>query len=58
MIKWYYNVGVVGRLKVNDIIFDLSVFEIGWHEGLHAYVYKGMEGKMVNGNAKSFLCVK
>ena len=27
---------------------------MGWHEGLCAYVYKGVEVKMVNGNAKSF----
>ena len=36
----------------------LSVFEMGWHEELCAYVYKGVEVKMVNGNAKSFfVCV-
>ena len=58
MIKWYYNVGVIERLKVNDIIFGLSIFEIRWHEGLHAYVYKGVEGKIVNGNAKSFFVCK
>jgi len=27
-------VGVVGRLKANDIVFCLSVFEMGWHERL------------------------
>ena len=41
-------------LKVNDIIFGLSVFKMGWHEGLWACVYKGVEVKMVNENSKSF----
>ena len=43
-------------LKVNDIIFGLSVFEMRWHGELWACVYKWVEVKMVNGNAKSFLC--
>ena len=43
-------------LKVNDIIFGLSVFKMGWHEGLWAC--KGVEVKMVNENAKNFLCEK
>ena len=29
-----------------------------WHEELWAYVYKGVEIKRVNENAKSFLCVR
>ena len=45
-------------LKVNDIIFGLSVFEIRWNEGLWAWVYHKSEVKRVNGNAKSFLCVR
>ena len=45
-------------LKVNDIIFGLSVFKMRWHEGLWACVYKGVEVKMVNENAKNFLCEK
>ena len=49
---------MVIMLKVNDIIFGLSVFKMGWHEGLWACVYKGVEVKMVNENAKSFLCVR
>ena len=54
---WNY-IGVIERLKVNDIIFCLSVFEMEQHEKLQAYVYKGVKVKMVNGNAKSFLCVR
>ena len=45
-IKWYDNVSYVGlveRLKVNDIVFGMSVFEMRWHEGLWAYVYIGVE---------------
>ena len=49
---------MVIMLKVNDIIFGLSVFKMGWHEGLWACVYKGVEVKMVNENAKNFLCEK
>ena len=48
----------VEDLKVNDIIFGLSVFEMTQHRGLWAYVYKRVEVKMVNENAKSFLCVR
>ena len=44
----------VEDLKVNDIIFGLSVFEMTQHRGLWAYVYKGVEVKMANGNSKSF----
>ena len=29
-----------------------------WHEGLWACVYKAVEVKWVNGNAKSFLCMR
>ena len=54
---WSY-LGVIDRLKVNAIIFGLSVFKMRWHEGLCAWVYKGVEVKRVNGNAKSFLCVR
>ena len=50
-------VGVIERLKVNDIIFCLSVFEMGWYERLWTCIYKEVEMKMINGNAKSFLCV-
>ena len=53
---WSY-VGVTEKLKVNDIVFCLSVFDIGWHEGLWACVYKGVKVKRVNGNVNSFLCV-
>ena len=38
--------------------FFLSVFEIEWHEGLWICVYKGVKVKAVDGNAKSFLCVR
>ena len=31
---------------------------MGYHEGLWACVYKGVEVKRVNRNAKSFLCVR
>ena len=51
---WDY-IGVIERLKINDIVFCLSVFKIEWHEGLWTCVYKGVEVKMMNGNAKSFL---
>ena len=47
--RWSY-VGVIERLKVNDIIFCLSVFEMGWYERLRTCVYKGVEVKRVNGN--------
>ena len=30
---------------------------MGWYEKLWTCVYKGVEVKRVNGNAKSFLCV-
>ena len=36
---WSY-LSVVERLKVNDIIFYMGVFEITWHEGLWACIYK------------------
>ena len=59
MVSQYWSyVDIVERLKVNDIVFCLSVFEIRWYEGLWAYVYKGVELKMVNENAKSFVCVR
>ena len=48
----------VEDLKVNDIVFCLSKFEMTWHERLWACVYKKVEVKMVNENAKSFLCVR
>ena len=48
----------VEDLKVNDIVFCLSKFEMTWHERLWACVYKRVEVKMMNENAKSFLCVK
>ena len=54
--RWSY-VGVIERLKLNEIIFFLSVFEIGWYERLWTCVYKGIKVKMMSGNAKSFLCV-
>ena len=50
---WSY-VGVIERLKVNDIIFCLSVFEMGWYERLWICVYKGVKVKRMNRNAKSF----
>ena len=37
--------------------FCLSVFEMGWYERLWTCVYKVVEVKWVNGNAKSFLFV-
>ena len=60
---------VIERLKVINIVvfvvvvfffffFFLSVFEIEWHEGLWICVYKGVKVKAVDGNAKSFLCVR
>ena len=45
-------------MKVNDIGFGLSVFEMKWYEGLWACVFKRVEVKMVNKNAKSFLCLR
>ena len=51
---WDY-IGVIERLKINDIVFCLSVFKIERHEGLWTCVYIGVEVKMMNGNAKSFL---
>ena len=54
--RWSY-VGVIERSKLNDIIFCLSVFEIGWYERLWTCVYKGVKVKVMNGNAKSFVCV-
>ena len=33
------------------------MFEIGWYEMLWTWVYKGVKVKMMNENAKSFLCV-
>ena len=54
--RWSY-VGVIERLKVNDIVFCLSVFEMRWYERLWTYVYKWVEVKRVKGNAKSYLCV-
>ena len=53
---WSY-VGIIERLKVNDIVFCLSVFEKGWYERLWTCIYKGVKVKRVNGNANSFLCV-
>ena len=50
---WSY-VSLVEKLKINNIVFGLDVFEMGYHEGLWACVYKEIEVKMVNGNAKSF----
>ena len=53
---WSY-VGVVERLKVNDIILGLGLFEMGWHKELWACVNMGVEVqgvKRVNGNVKSF----
>ena len=55
--RWSY-LGVIEKLKVNDIGFCPSVFEMGWYERPWTCVYKGVEVKRVNGNAKSFLCVK
>ena len=54
---WSY-VSVIERLKVNDIVFCLSIFEMGWNERLWTCVYKGVEVKRVNENAKSFWCVR
>ena len=51
---WSY-VDIIEMLKVNDIVFGLSVFEMGWHEGPWTCIYKGVEVKRVNGNTKSFL---
>ena len=50
-------VSIIERLKVNDIVFCLSILKMGWYEKLWTCVYKGVEVKRVNGNAKSFLCV-
>ena len=36
--------------------FCLSVFKMGWYERIWICVYKGVEVKSVNGNAKIF-CV-
>ena len=47
-------------MKVNDIVFCLCVFDMGWHEGLWVGIYKGVElqdVKMVNSNAKSLMCM-
>ena len=55
--SWSY-VDIIERLKLNDIIFFLSIFEIGGSERLWTGVYKGVKVKMMNRNAKSFLCVR
>ena len=51
----------IERLKVNDIGFDLSIFDmVGWHERLWVGIYKGVEVqevKIVNWNVKSFVCM-
>ena len=44
-------------MKVNDIVFSHSEFEMRWQKGLWACTYKGVKVKIVNGNAKSFLCM-
>ena len=49
--------GVVEKLKLNDIVFCLSVLEMGWHEA-RGCGYKGVEVRRVNGNTKIFLCVR
>ena len=49
---WSY-VRVIERLKVNDIVFCLSVFEMGWYERLWTCVYKGVEVKKVKNAFKS-----
>ena len=39
------------RLKINDIVFGLCVFDMGWYEGLWEGIYKRIEVqkvKMVN----------
>jgi len=51
---WSY-VGVIERLKTKNIVFGLGKLEMGWHEGLWACVYKGVEVKRVNENVKRFL---
>ena len=43
-------------LKVNEIVFGLGVFEMGWHEGLWECIHKEAEVEIVNGIAKSFVC--
>ena len=54
---WSY-VGVIERLNLNDIIFFLSVFEIGRYERLCTCVYKGVKVKMMSENAEFFVCVR
>ena len=41
---------VIERLKVNNIIFCLCVFDMVWHEGLWVDINKGVKVKvkMVN----------
>ena len=36
----------------------MSVFDMRWYKGVWACVYKGAKVKRVNGNAKSFVCVR
>ena len=31
------------RLKVNDIVFGLCIFDMEWYEGLWVGIYKGIE---------------
>ena len=58
ILQYWSYVHVIERLKVNDIVFCLSISEMGWYERLWTCVHKGVEVKRVNGNAKSFLCVQ
>ena len=50
------------RLKINDIVFYLCVFDMRWYEGSWVSIYKGIDRqdvKMINENAKrSVLCVR
>ena len=56
--RWSY-VGVIERLKVNDIVFCLSVFEMRWYERLWTYVYKWVEVKKGKRKCKElFVCVR
>ena len=58
ILQHWSLVGVIEKLKVNDIVFCPSVFEMRWYERPWTCVYKGVKVKRVNGNAKSFLCVR
>ena len=45
-------------MKVNDIVFSLCVFDMGWHEWLWVSIYKGVELRSVRGENAELKCEK